>query len=100
MEYCADAKQGRIERKGSAIVGYSTFPNTVFTSSQSFFNIRQKNALITPPPNQKIQNYFFNIIAIEKPGIAPITYYKGAPIIMIMRPKASLTDCYVARSST
>jgi len=74
-------------------VGYSTSPNTVFTPSQSFFNIRQKNVLITLPPNQGIQNYSFKIIAIEKACIAPITYYKGAPIIMIMKPKASLTDC-------
>jgi len=74
-------------------VGYSTSPNTVFTPSQSFFNIKQKNALITQTQNQGSQNYFFNIIAIEKSRIAPITYYKGAPIIMIMRPKASLTDC-------
>jgi len=87
MEYCADAKQGRIERKGSAIVGYSTFPKTIFTPSQSFFNIRQKNALITLTPNQRIHNYSFNIIGIDKSG--------NAPIIMIMRPKASLTDCYV-----
>ncbi len=74
-------------------MGYSTSPNTVFTPSQSFFNIRQKNALIILTPNEGKHNYSFNIIAIEKPGIAPITYYKGPPIIMIMRPKASLTDC-------
>ncbi len=66
-------------------MGYSTSPNTVFTSSQSFFNIRQKNALITLTLNQGIQNYSFNIKGIYKPCIAPT--------IMIMRPKASLTDC-------
>jgi len=54
------------------------------TASQLLLRIKQNSVLITLYPNPDIQTYSNKITRIEKPATAPIT--------MMMRPMASLTD--------
>jgi len=60
---------------------------------QLFLLIKQKVALIISFITLATNFFSIQIRKLLPPSTALITYYKGAPIIMIMRPKASLTDC-------
>ncbi len=60
---------------------------------QFFLLIKQKVALIIISITLATNSFSIQIKKLLPPSTALITYYQGAPIIMIMRPKASLTDC-------
>ncbi len=71
----------------------SLFELFVCTVSQLYLRIMQKSApiILNSTSVRVVIDRKVNKLNIQT--LAPITCYEGAPIIMIMRPKASLTDC-------